>query len=120
MGYKSNEVKERQTMKNLSEKNSKSEKVSVETMKENGRGNHPNSRANLKPWEKGVSGNPDGRPHKYVKFKESLDEYGSKLASAFDTQTNKEAVLEQIWYEARNGSISHTKILAELGCLDAE
>ena len=36
--------------------------VSLVTEKTDGRGKHPNSQANLEPIEKGVSGNPDGRP----------------------------------------------------------
>ena len=32
------------------------------------KGEHPNSKANLKPFPKGVSGNPLGRPHKFVKL----------------------------------------------------
>ena len=32
--------------------------------------------------------------------------------------TWKDAVIDRIWYEASEGSISHIKILAEMGCLD--
>jgi len=35
-----------------------------------GRGQHPNSRKNLKPYEKGVSGNPSGKPKKVAQLKE--------------------------------------------------
>ena len=94
--------------------------VSLVTEKTDGRGKHPNSQANLEPWEKGESGNPDGRPSKYIKLKEALDMYGDRLASQFDTETFKEAVLHKIWYEASMGSISHIKMLAELGCLDKD
>ena len=30
------------------------------------RGEHPKSKANLTPFKEGVSGNPSGRPFKYV------------------------------------------------------
>ena len=33
---------------------------------------------------------------------------------------SKDAVLQEIWYRASEGSITHFKVLAELGCLDAE
>ena len=32
-------------------------------------GKHPNSLANLKPFEKGISGNPAGRSSKFIQFK---------------------------------------------------
>ena len=97
--------------------------VSVVTEKDTGRGKHPNSKANLKPWEKGVSGNPDGRPHKFVKMGKALKRFGSKSIDKWDigisTETNyKDEVLFQIWSKASKGSISHITILAELGCLD--
>ena len=99
--------------------------VSLVTEKETGRGKHPNSQANLKSWEKGESGNPDGRPKKYVKLKKALEKFGSKSIEKWDmgisSETNyKDEVLFQIWNNAAKGSISHIKILAELGCLDEE
>ena len=98
---------------------------SVVTEKGTGRGKHPNSQANLKPWEKGESGNPDGRPKKYIKLKKALDKFGSKeidkWGTGISTETNyKDEVLFQLWNHASRGSISHIKILAELGCLDEE
>ena len=101
----------------------KRDDVSLVTEKTDGRGKHPNSQANLEPFEKGVSGNPDGRPKKYVKLKQALDKVGNVKQSAWDSlgisgDTYKDEVLKRIWYEASNGSISHIKILAEIGCLD--
>ena len=34
-------------------------------------GKHPNSLANLKPFEKGISGNPAGRSSKFIQFKKA-------------------------------------------------
>ena len=101
----------------------KSDNVSMVTEKTVGRGKHPNSRANLEPFEKGVSGNPDGRPRKYLKLKKALDRIGTANKGGWDVlsvsaETYKEEVLERIWYEASNGSIGHIRMLAELGCLD--
>ena len=103
-----------------------SDKISVVTEKTDGRGKHPNSVSNLKPWDKGISGNPQGRPHKYVKLKKALDKFGSMKKDVWQLGENhgqdnyKNEVLERIWYEASTGSIQHIKILAELGCLDDE
>ena len=83
-----------------------------------GRGKNPKSLANLTPFPKGTSGNPDGRPGKYVKLAKALKAYGENPSEGWMNTTNKETVLERIWFEAGMGNIQHIKILAELGCLD--
>jgi hypothetical protein len=108
----------------LRETDGKQDNLSLVTEKGKGRGSHPNSRDNLQPFEKGVSGNPDGRPKKYVKLKKSLNKVGSINPNQWDKWSTdgdyKDEVVKRIWYEASLGSISHIKILAELGCLDDE
>jgi hypothetical protein len=42
--------------------NSDDSNKSAKPSEKKGRGRHPNSRANLKPYPKGVSGNPGGKP----------------------------------------------------------
>ena len=69
-------------------------------------------------YMKGHSGNPGGRPGKYVKLAKALKAYGEKPSEGWRNTTNKETVLERIWFEAGMGNIQHIKILAELGCLD--
>ena len=65
------------------------------------KGHNPNSLANLKPYPKGVSGNPDGRPKKYVKLAKALDRVGKKTTSWNEpNQTFKDAVLDKIWTQA--------------------
>ena len=88
-------------------------------------GKHPNSLANLKPYEEGVSGNPGGRSVKYAKMKKALDKWGDKELSVdfWDTPpssaaTMREQVLWRIWQKAINGDNKMIEILARLGCLD--
>ena len=93
------------------------------------RGNHPNSRANLQPFPKGVSGNPLGKPHKYHKLAESLiklasnpvikKEWNGMKYVEVETGNNwREEVLETVWRKARIGDIKFIQLLAYLGCLD--
>jgi hypothetical protein len=86
------------------------------------RGKNPNSQANLQPFERGISGNPGGRPTKHAGLKKALDKYGAKPVDVWRLgyDNYKDAVLNEIWYRASEGSIGHIKILAELGCLDED
>ena len=103
----------------------KTEGVSLLTEKRTGRGKHPNSQSNLQPFEKGVSGNPDGRPSNLEKLKKALIQQADL---PFDTLWNlsrdpvtwRDAVIDRIWYEASEGSIPHIRLLAETGCLDEQ
>ena len=88
------------------------------------RGKHPNSKANLKIWKKGESGNPDGRPHKYTGIKkelmEILDSSPSPWGNALSNDTWRREILEGFLYKAREGSLSHVQFLAEIGCFDSK
>ena len=87
-----------------------------------GRGEHPNSKANLTPFKECVSCNQSGRPFKYVGLANALKEAGKTPPYDFEyiPPTYRLAVIHKIWEEASRGSIQHIKILAELGCLDDE
>ena len=114
---------------NLTKLNLEDETISDIKESEYSRGEHPNSLKNLKPFPKGVSGNPLGKPHKYTKLAESLSELGSKKVitekwngakyERFKTEkTNRDVVLDTIWSKARLGDIKYVQLLAYLGCLD--
>ena len=94
-------------------------------------GRHPNSLANLRPYEKGQSGNPGGRVTKYKKLSDALLPYAEKreikhkwnedlekFVNFENDDTYREEVLEVIWKRARNGDIKYVELLAQLGCLD--
>ena len=92
-----------------------------------GRGKHPNSQANLKPFPKGVSGNPEGRQGAFVELYEALNKLGDKmnykrdwdsvLDEFIEDGTNRENVLETIWNKAKDGDMKFIELLAKLGCL---
>ena len=86
------------------------------------RGEHPNSLKNLKPFPKGVSGNPLGKPHKYQKLADNLNKIGDKEVVDYngisDGFTYREGVLKKVWAKAQYGDIKFIQLLAYLGCLD--
>ena len=114
---------------NLSEVDIRNKQITACNDKKSLRGKHPNSLKNLKPYPKGVSGNPLGKPHKYTKLAESLSKLstkkvviekwnGVKYEKIETNKTNKDIVLETIWSKARLGEMKYIQFLAYLGCLD--
>ena len=97
----------------------------IKTKKSHEHGKHPNSIKNLKPYKKGETGNPGGRPTKYAKLKKALDKWGNEEC-AYDfwdvpstaTKTMKDQVHWRIWHKAIHGDNKCIEILARLGCLD--
>ena len=98
-----------------------------ETEDVDGRGKHPHSQANLKPYPKGVSGNPEGRKGAFEVLTEALNELGDEMTYRRDWDnimeewvengTNREKVLETIWIKAKDGDMRFIELLAKLGCL---
>tara|TARA_R100000808_G_C2013561_1_gene65030 strand:- start:33 stop:281 length:249 start_codon:yes stop_codon:yes gene_type:complete len=81
------------------------------------KGEHPNSRKNLKPFPKGVSGNPSGRPIAFTGIKDELKEVINKQ-DVFDMATPKMVIVERIICMAKEGDKWALELLERLGCLD--
>ena len=81
-----------------------------------------NSLKNLKPYPKGVSGNPSGRKKNGKEFFEFLTEYGMVSPSAYSFLENPdtyiEAVASGLWKRAKNGDLSAIKYLVDVGALN--
>ena len=114
---------------NLTKVGINEEDISAFKESEYTRGEHPNSLKNLKPFPKGVSGNPLGRPHKYHKLADALlaladnkvtkqEWEGHGYVTVETNVTWREDVLKTIWSHARRGDIKFIQLLAYLGCLD--
>ena len=80
-------------------------------------GNHPNTIKNR--FQKGVSGNPKGRPVKDRDFREALKKYGSIEPDAWkDTDSNFNDVVKTLWERARSGDLQTIKYLVNLGVMN--
>ena len=79
------------------------------------------SRANLKPFERGQSGNPLGKPS-HAKLKKMLKEVGDEVVLDYHGKpigTRKELVLRTIYDKAIKGNnIKYIQLLIWLGVLD--
>ena len=96
-----------------------------------GRGKNQKSLANLKPFPKGVSGNPSGRPTRIQKLGDTLKKFAHEkgMISTWDSDcdtwtessspyTWQDDVLIVIWKKARGGNMKAISILADGGCLE--
>ena len=94
----------------------KTEELSL-TAEKHEHGKHPNFLANLQPFEKGISGNPSGRPVKYAGLKNALDKWADEIVTYwFDGEKLplREQVIYTIWNKARRGDPKMIEILATI------
>ena len=84
-------------------------------------GTHPHSTANLRPWSKGKSGNPLGKPS-HAKLKKMLKEVGNEVVLDYygkELGTRKDLVLKSIWDKAIKGNnIKYVQLLIWLGVFE--
>jgi hypothetical protein len=102
---------------------------STQSSEKDGRGKNPASQANLKPFEKGHSGNPGGKRLKGQEFIDALKEHGKTREQRHRTNysTGKEwvsdegsynfQVVDKIWNKAREGELPYIRLLVEMGAL---
>ena len=96
---------------------------------------HPNSLSNLKPFEKGVSGNPSGRAIAFKGLEKELKEIGNEeIWSKIQKDdgfgfpeyedvllgTRRELVLKAMWRQAQDGDLAFIMILDRLGSLESK
>ena len=81
------------------------EAKSLKPQKTSKRGQHPNSRANLKPYVKGVSGNPGGKPRVDI----------SAIIARAIIEENEEGVYKALGAALMKGNAYVFKELAERG-----
>ena len=67
---------------------------------------------NLKPFKKGISGNPSGRPKSAVCIPDLLREIGSQIDEPTGL-TKLEAVLIQVWEMALTGNLKAIEWIAD-------
>ena len=92
---------------------------SSSTQQKDGRGKNPASQANLKPFEKGYSGNPGGRQKKNVRFINALKAYGKLDPESTvmnwieDSGTNSESVVRRVWKDAVSGDKQAIRLMMD-------
>jgi hypothetical protein len=92
---------------------------STQSSEKDGRGKNPASQANLKPFEKGHSGNPGGRQKKNVRFINALKAYGKLDPESTvnnwidDGRTNSESVVRRVWKDAVSGDKQAIRLMMD-------
>ena len=102
---------------------------STQSSEKDGRGKNPSSKANLKPFQKGESGNPGGKRMKGQEFIDALSEHGKtkeqrhniNYSSGTETISDEGSynfqVVDKVWNRAREGELPYIRLLNELGAL---
>ncbi len=102
---------------------------STQSSENDGRGQNPASKANLKPFQKGQSGNPGGKRLKGQEFIDALIEHGKTIdqkhninyssgtESISDEGSYNFQIVDKVWKRARQGELPYIRLLNELGAL---
>ena len=68
---------------------------------------------NLKPFKKGQSGNPGGRPKGSTSFKLLMEKIGIEPSKIDPTKTKDEAIMRQVYEKAEEGDKWATQFVVE-------
>ena len=102
---------------------------STQSREKDGRGKNPSSKANLKPFQKGHSGNPGGKRKQGQAFIDALKEHGNtrqqkhNINYSTGTETISDEgsynfqVVDKVWTKAREGELPYIRLLVEMGAL---
>ena len=102
---------------------------STQSSEKDGRGKNPSSKANLKPFQKGESGNPGGKRLKGQEFIDALIEHGKTIEqkhninyssgteSISDEGSYNFQIVDKVWKRARQGELPYIRLLVEMGAL---
>ena len=83
------------------------------------RGKHPNSQANLQPFEKGQSGNPSGRAKAFSGIQDDLKQLVNEIDECYiKPTTHRDVILKAIIEKAEFGDWNAIQLLDKLGCFD--
>ena len=118
-GSDSTQSSEKDEASDMPDKQAENRDASHSEQRDGGRGKNPASQANLKPFEKGYSGNPGGRQKKNVRFINALKAYGKLDPESTvnnwidDGRTNSESVVRRVWKDAVSGDKQAIRLMMD-------
>jgi E3 ubiquitin-protein ligase DOA10 len=128
-GSDSTQSSEKDEASDMPDKQAENRHASHSEQRDGGRGKNPSSKANLKPFQKGESGNPGGKRMKGQEFIDALSEHGKtkeqrhniNYSSGTETISDEGSynfqVVDKVWNRAREGELPYIRLLNELGAL---
>ena len=128
-GSDSTQSSEKDKTSDMPDKQAENRHASHSEQRDGGRGKNPSSKANLKPFQKGESGNPGGKRLKGQEFIDALIEHGKTIdqkhninyssgtESISDEGSYNFQIVDKVWKRARQGELPYIRLLVEMGAL---